>query len=71
MGNQSAKRVIGIETIEAGGGDDIVDLTSETFRIDEVLGMEVGAVMAMTSSGHLEVDDTLDGGNDDDILFGD
>ena len=70
MGNQSAKRVIGIETIEAGGGDDIVDLTSETFRIDEVLGMEVrggdGNDVIWASVG----DDTLDGGNDDDILFG-
>ena len=49
----SQPSVIGIETIEAGGGDDIADLTSETFRIDEVLGMEARAVMAMTLSGPL------------------
>ena len=40
-GQSVSQACIGIEMIEAGGGDDIVDLTSETFRIDEVLGMEV------------------------------
>ena len=40
-GMASAKRVLSVETIDAGGGDDIVDLTSSLFNMDEISGMVV------------------------------
>ena len=66
----SAKRVLSVETIDAGGGDDIVDLTSSLFNMDEISGMVVdgglGNDVIWASSG----DDDLRGGEGDDILFG-
>ena len=59
-----------VETIDAGGGDDIIDLTSSLFNMDEISGMVVegglGNDVIWASSG----DDDLRGGEGDDILFG-
>ena len=69
-GMASAKRVLSVETIDAGGGDDIVDLTSSLFNMDEISGMVVegglGNDVIWASSG----DDDLRGGEGNDILFG-
>ena len=69
-GMASAKRVLSVETIDAGGGDDIVDLTSSLFNMDEISGMVVdgglGNDVIWASSG----DDDLRGGEGHDILFG-
>ena len=66
----SAKRVLSVETIDAGGGDDIVDLTSSLFNMDEISGMVVegglGNDVIWASSG----DDDLRGGEGNDTLFG-
>ena len=69
-GMASAKRVLSVETIDAGGGDDIVDLTSSLFNMDEISGMVVegglGNDVIWASSG----DDDLRGGEGHDTLFG-
>ncbi len=60
-------RISGIEKIEAGNGDDVVDLTSNRFAYGDVI-IEGGE-----GNDHLwasEGDDTLIGGAGDDSLFG-
>ena len=68
-GMQTAARVISVETILAGDGDDIIDLTSDTFDmggINIALKGEAGDDVLWAAEGN----DTLDGGIGDDILFG-
>ena len=68
-GMQTAARVISVETILAGDGDDIIDLTSDTFDMDGTnitLKGEAGDDVLWAAEGN----DTLDGGLGDDTLFG-
>jgi subtilisin family serine protease len=62
-----AIRLVGIETIDAGGGNDIVDLTSDVATI--------GSTVVRGGEGNdilwgLTGDDTLDGGNGADTING-
>jgi len=68
LGMQSVARIIDLETINAGDGDDLVDLVSNNFMLDssiEVLG-GAGNDVLWGSNG----DDILDGGSGIDSLFG-
>jgi len=68
-GIQTAARVINVETIFAGSGDDIIDLTSDTFDMDGTnitLKGEAGDDVLWAAEG----DDILEGGLGNDILFG-
>ena len=68
-GMQTAARVISVETILAGDGNDIIDLTSDTFDMSGTnitLQGEAGNDVLWAAEG----DDTLDGGLGDDTLFG-
>ena len=69
FGSKTVARVISIETINAGDGDDIIDLTSPTFDMAGVgvtLNGEEGNDILWAAKG----DDTLNGGAGDDVLFG-
>ena len=69
LGMQTAARVISVETILAGDGDDIIDLTSDTFDLggtNITLRGEAGDDVLWAAEGN----DTLDGGIGDDTLFG-
>jgi Ca2+-binding RTX toxin-like protein len=68
-GRDSYVRLISIEIINAGGGDDLVDLTSEDYglaSLDMTLNGEAGNDILWAAQG----DDTLDGGAGDDMLNG-
>jgi len=68
-GMQTAARVINIETIFAGSGDDIIDLTSDTFDMggtNITLKGEAGDGVLWAAEGN----DTLEGGAGNDTLFG-
>ena len=68
-GMQTAARVISVETILAGDGDDIIDLTSDTFDMggtNITVKGEAGDDVLWAAEGN----DTLDGGIGDDTLFG-
>ena len=68
-GMQTAARVINIETIFAGSGDDIIDLTSDTFDMggtNITLKGEAGDDVLWAAEGN----DTLEGGAGNDTLFG-
>ena len=68
-GMQTAVRVINIETIFAGSGDDIIDLTSDTFDMggtNITLKGEAGDDVLWAAEGN----DTLEGGAGNDTLFG-
>ena len=69
MGRATVARAISLETINAGAGDDVVDLTSPTFDIGGIsmtINGEAGNDTIWAAEGH----DELYGGDDDDILFG-
>ena len=60
-------RVAGVETIDAGAGDDLVDLTSLVYSYGDVtINGGAGDDILWASGG----DDTIDGGIGDDSLFG-
>ena len=60
-------RVVGVETIDAGAGDDLVDLTSLDYDYGDVtINGGTGDDILWSSSGN----DTIDGGAGDDQLFG-
>jgi Ca2+-binding RTX toxin-like protein len=65
---QSTARIINLEAIRAGKGDDIVDLTSANFVLTEAITVYGGAGddNLWGSNGN----DTIDGGEDNDTLFG-
>ena len=68
-GMQTAARVISVETILAGDGDDIIDLTSDTFDMggtNITLKGEAGDDVLWAAEGN----DTLYGGIGNDTLFG-
>ncbi len=63
----SEMRVSGIEQIDAGAGNDIVDFTHEDYAYgDVIMNGGDGNDYLWASSGN----DTLDGGNDNDNLYG-
>ena len=67
--DNTVARVIDLETIFAGAGDDLIDLTSENFSlasIDMTLNGEAGNDILWAAQG----DDTLNGGTGDDVLNG-
>ena len=68
-GMQTAARVNSVETILAGDGDDIIDLTSDTFDMggtNITLKGEAGDDVIWAAEGN----DTLEGGTGNDTLFG-
>ncbi|MDG2355973.1 MAG: M64 family metallopeptidase [Paracoccaceae bacterium] len=67
-GKKNTDRLISIETINGGAGDDIIDLTSPNTSISTamVINGEAGADVIWASVGG----DTLNGGEGNDILFG-
>ena len=68
-GMQTAARVVNIETIFAGSGDDIIDLTSDTFDMggtNTTLKGEAGDDVLWAAEGN----DTLEGGAGNDTLYG-
>jgi hypothetical protein len=77
-GMQTAARVISVETILAGDGDDIIDLTSDTFDLggtNITLKGEAGDDVLWAAEGNDSLyggigDDTLFGGDGNDILTG-
>jgi len=69
FGNQSSARIEGIEEINGGAGDDVIDLTSVDYSlVGENLTVygEVGNDIIWGS----DANDTIYGGDDDDIIFG-
>ncbi len=68
QGIYSTARVIDLETINAGEGNDIVDLTSWNFVLTDAVTIngEAGNDNLWASNG----DDTIDGGAGNDTLFG-
>lgn len=68
QGESSAQRMVGLENIYAGAGDDIVDLSSINYLNNTMISVwgDVGDDVIWASSG----DDVLYGGADNDILFG-
>ena len=69
MGRTTVARVISLETINAGDGDDVIDLTSPTFDMGGI-GMTINGEAGNDTIWAAEGDDELYGGDDDDILFG-
>ena len=66
---QTVARMIDLESIVAGDGNDIVDLTSSNFTLsDQSITLNGGNGDDVLWSGH--GDDNLLGGNGNDILFG-
>ncbi|MED5531986.1 MAG: hypothetical protein VYA61_06430, partial [Pseudomonadota bacterium] len=67
-GKKNTDRLISIETINGGAGDDVIDLTSPNTSITDamVLNGEAGDDVIWASSGA----DDLNGGDGDDVLFG-
>ena len=69
FGRETVVRVLSIETINAGDGDDVIDLTSPTFNMGNMainLNGEAGDDIIWAAEGN----DTLDGGIGNDTLFG-
>jgi VCBS repeat-containing protein len=68
QGIDSTARIINLEVINAGAGNDIVDLTSNNFVLAEaiVINGEAGNDHLWGSNG----DDTINGGTGNDTLFG-
>lgn len=64
----STARIVGIEEINAGDGNDIVDLTSNDFVLSSAVTINggIGDDILWGSNGH----DTIDGGSGNDTLFG-
>jgi Ca2+-binding RTX toxin-like protein len=67
-GTDSAARIINLEAINAGAGDDIVDLTSLDFTLSDAITIngEAGNDTLWSS----DANDILNGGTGDDTLFG-
>lgn len=69
LGRTTVARALNLETIKAGEGNDIVDLTSPTFDMGGIaltLEGEDGDDILWAAEG----DDTLNGGAGNDVLFG-
>ena len=68
QGIDSTARIINLEVINAGAGNDIVDLTSADFVLNEavVINGEAGDDSLWGSNGN----DTINGGDGNDTLFG-
>ncbi len=68
QGIDSTARIVDLEVISAGEGNDIVDLTSENFIVDDSIAIygEAGNDTLWGSSGN----DTIKGGEGDDTIFG-
>ena len=69
LGRTTVARALNLETIKAGEGNDIIDLTSPTFDmggIDLTLEGEAGNDILWAAEGN----DTLNGGAGNDVLFG-
>ena len=68
QGIDSIARITNLEVINAGEGNDIVDLTSTNFVLAEavVINGEAGNDVLWGSNGN----DTINGGDGDDVLFG-
>ena len=69
FGRTTVARALNLETIKAGDGNDIIDLTSPTFDMGGIaltLEGEAGDDILWAAEG----DDTLNGGAGNDVLFG-
>ena len=69
MGRATVARAISLETINAGNGDDIIDLTSPKFDMGGI-GMTINGEAGNDTIWAAEGDDTLLGGMGDDKLEG-
>ena len=68
-GELGKARIENIETINAGGGDDIVDLTSPDYSLAGQ-GITVNGGEGNDTIWGSDANETLNGGNGDDVLFG-
>jgi hypothetical protein len=68
QGIDSTARVIDLETINAGSGDDIVDMTSTNFVL--ATGVTINGGAGNDSLWGSNGDDTINGGDGNDTLFG-
>jgi len=68
-GELGKARIENIETINAGGGDDIVDLTSPDYSLAGQ-GITVNGGEGNDTLWGSDANETLNGGNGDDVLFG-
>jgi len=68
QGANSTARIVNLEVINAGAGNDIVDLTSTNFVLAEAVAIngEAGNDILWGSNGN----DIIDGGTGDDSIFG-
>ncbi len=68
FGNQNTDRIVSVETINGGDGDDLIDLTSPNTQLSDsmILNGGAGNDIIWSSAGT----DILNGGDGDDILFG-
>lgn len=69
FGRETVARAISIETIYAGDGDDVIDLTSPTFGMSDV-GVILNGEGGNDTLWAAEGDDTVYGGEGDDTLLG-
>ncbi len=66
-GMTAGARIVGVETVDAGDGNDLVDLTSTTYTYGNVTLLGgAGNDILWSSAG----DDVIDGGSGDDRIFG-
>lgn len=68
LGTGSVARVVGVEVIRAGAGDDIIDLTSNQFEMDS--GVDIHGQNGDDTLWGSNGNDHLYGGNGDDMLDG-
>ncbi len=68
-GMLAAKRITNIENILAGGGDDIIDLTSPDYLVD-LNGIQIYGESGDDVLWGANNDEHLNGGSGDDVLFG-
>ena len=68
FGQKNIDRLISIETINGGDGDDLIDLTSPDTQISDamIVNAGIGNDIIWSSAGT----DTLNGGDGNDVLFG-
>jgi hypothetical protein len=69
LGRETVARVISLETINAGEGNDIIDLTSPTFNMAGI-GVTINGEEGNDTIWAAEGNDTLNGGAGNDTLFG-